>query len=132
MYDGLIFKPYWNQIFYPNGTIKKYHDVLINAVREKLQSIKEQSRSTKDIKTKEEIINKALPSKKDKIKNSVSNLRFLANCQSNYMQVVLQKIDRKSKPIKKQEKLCSNYLENRGFKILDPNFDLHKYLENRV
>jgi len=48
------------------------------------------------------------------------------------MQVVLQKIDRKSKPIKKQEKLCSNYLENRGFKILDPNFDLHKYLENRV
>ena len=26
MYEGLVFKPYWNQIFYPNGTIKKYHD----------------------------------------------------------------------------------------------------------
>lgn len=58
-------------------------------------------------------------------------MKMLAKCQANYMQVVLQKIDRKSKPIKKHSKICEKYLEKKGFRLEDEKFDLYSYLENQ-
>jgi hypothetical protein len=40
------------------------------------------------------------------------------------MQVVLQKIDRRSKPIKKQEKIINNNLKKRNVFLEEENFDI--------
>ena len=42
----------------------------------------------------------------------------------NFIKVVYQKIDRKSKPIKKQEKLVSENLKRRRIFLEEENFDI--------
>jgi len=42
----------------------------------------------------------------------------------NFLQVVIQKVDRKSKPIKKQEKLVSENLKRRRIFLEQENFDI--------
>jgi hypothetical protein len=56
-------------------------------------------------------------------------LSNLVVCQANFMQVLLQKIDRRSKPIKRQERLvCANLKRKRIF-LETENFDIISVLK---
>jgi len=48
----------------------------------------------------------------------------------NFIKVVFQKIDRKSKPIKKQEKLVSENLKRKRIMLEEENFDILSVLHN--
>ena len=143
----MIFKPYWNQAYYPDGTLSNYHHVLIESIKEKItdrfyNTIKdkmkpnkakaEYERMKKEKPTsKEQILKEALAPKNgiSKKKETLSSMKMLAKCQTNYMQVILSKVDRKSKPIKKQSKICERFLTKKGFNLEDEKFDLYSYLE---
>jgi hypothetical protein len=91
LYEGLIFKPYWNKVFYPNGTIDKYHAVMIQAIKDRLQSYTNKSHQ-KNTLPQAEVVNKALsPDDKTNVskKSTLKSMKMLAKCQSNYMQVIL-------------------------------------------
>ena len=51
-------------------------------------------------------------------------MHSLALCQINMMQVLLQKISRKSKTIKKQEKIVSDNLRRKRIYLERDNFDI--------
>lgn len=51
-------------------------------------------------------------------------MRNLVVCQANFMQVLLQKIDRRSKPIKKHEATVSANLKRKRILLENENFDL--------
>lgn len=48
------------------------------------------------------------------------------------MQVLLQKIDRKHKPIKKQEKLVNRNLKRKRIFLEKENFDIMKILQQSI
>jgi hypothetical protein len=48
----------------------------------------------------------------------------------NFIRVVFQKIDRKSKPIKKQEKLVSENLKRKRIFLEEENFDILSVLHS--
>jgi hypothetical protein len=48
----------------------------------------------------------------------------------NFIRVVFQKIDRKSKPIKKQEKLVNENLKRKRIFLEQENFDILSVLHN--
>lgn len=56
----------------------------------------------------------------------------LALCQINFMQVLLQKIDRKSKPIKKQERMVDRNLRRKRIFLENEHFDIMKILQQSV
>ena len=51
-------------------------------------------------------------------------MKNLTLCQLNFMQVLLMKIDRKSKPIKKQEKIVADNLKRKRIFLEQENFDI--------
>ena len=128
LYEGLVFKPYWNQAYYPDGTLSNYHDVLIESIKERItdrvyNTIKDKMKPNKAKAEYERLLNEKPPSKQfvvkealaprngiSKKKETLASMKMLAKCQTNYMQVILGKVDRKSKPIKKQSKVASRYL----------------------
>jgi hypothetical protein len=57
-------------------------------------------------------------------------MKALTNCQINFIKVVMQKIDRKSKPIKKQEKLVSENLKRKRIFLEEENFDILSVLHS--
>ena len=59
-------------------------------------------------------------------------MKMLEKCQSNYMQVILTKIDRKSKPIKKHTKICDKSLKERKIDLEDEHFDLLQYVKDQA
>ena len=59
-------------------------------------------------------------------------MKMLEKCQSNYMQVILTRIDRKSKPIKKHTKICDKNLKERKIDLLDEHFDLLQYVKDQA
>lgn len=67
--------------------------------------------------------------KKAKIVEKMSQLSL---CQINFMQVLFQKIDRKNKPIKKQEKLISRNLKRKRIFLENENFDILKILQQTM
>lgn len=67
--------------------------------------------------------------KKDKQSKVLQKLNNLVVCQANFMQVLLQKIDRRSKPIKKQEKLVSANLKRKRIYLEMENFDIINVLK---
>ncbi len=56
----------------------------------------------------------------------------LAICQTNFMQVLLQKIDRRHKPIRKQERLVTQNLKKKRIFLEAENFDIIKILKKAV
>ena len=52
----------------------------------------------------------------------------LALCQINFMQVLFQKIDRKYKPIRKQERIVKKDLNRKRIYLENENFDIMKIL----
>ncbi len=67
--------------------------------------------------------------RKDKQSKVLQKLNNLVVCQANFMQVLLQKIDRRSKPIKKQEKLVSANLKRKRIYLEMENFDIINVLK---
>ena len=59
-------------------------------------------------------------------------MKMLEKCQANYMQVILTKIDRKSKPIKKHTKICDKSLKERKIDLEDEDFDLLQYVKDQA
>jgi hypothetical protein len=53
----------------------------------------------------------------------------LVVCQANFMQVLLQKIDRRSKPIQKQEKIVRANLKRKRIYLEMENFDIINVLK---
>lgn len=51
-------------------------------------------------------------------------MRLLSKFQATLMQVVLQKIDRRSKPIRKQTKIVQSSLEKKKIFLDMENFDI--------
>ncbi len=51
-------------------------------------------------------------------------MKILSKCQAKFIQLVLQKIDRRSKPIKKQEKWLTRNLENKKIFLEEENWDI--------
>lgn len=62
----------------------------------------------------------------------VEKMSQLALCQINFMQVLFQKVDRKSKPIKKQEKLVCRNLKRKRIFLENENFDIMKILQQSI
>ena len=56
-------------------------------------------------------------------------MKLLTKCQTNFMQVVLQKVDRRSKPIKKQEKIVNKNLKKKNINLEEENFDILTLLQ---
>ena len=58
-------------------------------------------------------------------------MRALSKCQMNFVRVVFQKIDRKSKPIKKEEKIVYENLKRKRIHLDAENFDILSVLHNQ-
>lgn len=58
-------------------------------------------------------------------------MRLLTKCQANLMQAVLLKIDRRSKPIKKQEKIVNDNLKKKAIFLDEENFDILTLLQKK-
>lgn len=56
-------------------------------------------------------------------------LNGLVHAQNNFLTVIFQKIDRKSKPIKKQEKIINENLKRKGIFLEQENFDILSVLQ---
>lgn len=67
--------------------------------------------------------------RKDKQSKVLQKLNNLVVCQANFMQVLLQKIDRRSKPIKKQEKIVRANLKRKRIYLEMENFDIINVLK---
>lgn len=59
-------------------------------------------------------------------------MRQLSKCQSSQIQIALQKIDRKSKPIKKHEKLITECLKRKKIHLDEENFDILTLLQRNT
>lgn len=57
-------------------------------------------------------------------------MRALSKCQMNFIRVVFQKIDRKSKPIKKEEKIVCDNLKRKRIFLDAENFDILSVLHS--
>jgi len=51
-------------------------------------------------------------------------MRGLADCQDRFMKIVLTNIDRRSRPIRKQERVVSDSLKKRRIFLEEENFDI--------
>ena len=60
---------------------------------------------------------------------ALAKMKMLTKCQTNFIQCTLQKIDRRSKPIKKQEKIVSDNLKKKNIHLEQPNFDILTLLQ---
>ena len=56
-------------------------------------------------------------------------MQNLAICQANFMQVLLKKIDRRSKPIRREERVISNNLKKKRIFLEEENFDIMSILK---
>jgi hypothetical protein len=69
-----------------------------------------------------------LPNPKKAIKHA-KKMQNLAICQANFMQVLLKKIDRRSKPIRREERVISNNLKKKRIFLEEENFDIMSILK---
>jgi len=72
------------------------------------------------------------PKQKSKISKSVKKMNSLGVCQMNMMQILLQKISRKSKVIRKQEKIVNENLKRKRIYLERENFDLMSVLRKSL
>lgn len=72
------------------------------------------------------------PKHKLKTKKTMSKMQSLAICQMNMMQILLQKISRRSKVIRKQEKLVNDNLKRKRIYLERERFDLMSVLRKSL
>lgn len=64
------------------------------------------------------------PKHRDKMQKTMAKMQNLAVCQMNMMQILLQKISRRSKVIRKQEKIVNDNLKRKRIYLEREKFDL--------
>jgi hypothetical protein len=67
---------------------------------------------------------------KSNLSKQLDKMRALTQCQMNFIKVVFQKIDRKSKPIKKQERIVCENLKKKRIFLEQENFDILSVLHS--
>ena len=72
------------------------------------------------------------PKHKLKMKKTMNKMQSLAICQMNMMQILLQKISRRSKVIRKQEKLVNDNLKRKRIYLERDRFDLLSVLRKSL
>ena len=72
------------------------------------------------------------PKHKLKMKKTTTKMQSLAVCQMNMMQILLQKISRRSKVIRKQEKLVNDNLKRKRIYLERERFDLMSVLRKSL
>ena len=60
---------------------------------------------------------------------AINKMKLLTKCQANFIQVIFQKIDRRSKPIRKQEKIVNQNLKKKNIYLEEENFDILSLLQ---
>ena len=103
LYKGLIFKPYWNQACYPEGTLSNYHKVLVESIKERItdrvyHTVKDAAEPNKALSEYKRLLKEMPPSKSDILKealapkagvsnkkDTLASMKMLAKCQTNYM-----------------------------------------------
>jgi hypothetical protein len=70
-----------------------------------------------------------IASDKAKSKKNLEKMRGLADCQDRFMKIVLTNIDRRSRPIRKQERGVSESLKKRRIFLEEENFDILDILQ---
>ena len=73
---------------------------------------------------------KAPTGSKEGVQKNLAKMRALTDCQMQFIRVVFQKIDRKSKPIKKQEKIVTENLKRKRIFLEEENFDILSVLHS--
>ena len=68
------------------------------------------------------------PRHRSKIPKNIQKMRGLAICQMNMMQILLQKVSRRSKVIRKQEKIVNDNLKRKRIYLEREKFDLMSVL----
>ena len=117
----MIYKPYWNKVFYPSRILSDFESSLKNRIKKSIAKPK-CAKITSDL----------FPANKSNFKETLKQMKMLEKCQSNYMQVILTKIQRKSKPIKKHTKICDKSLKERKIDLEDEHFDLLQYVKDQA
>lgn len=72
------------------------------------------------------------PKHKLKMKKTMAKMQSLALCQMNMMQILLQKISRRSKVIRKQEKVVNDNLKRKRIYLERERFDLMSVLRKSL
>lgn len=72
------------------------------------------------------------PKQFNKSQKSIYKMQSLALCQMNMMQILLQKISRKSKVIRKQEKIVNDNLKRKRIYLERERFDLMSVLRKSI
>ena len=72
------------------------------------------------------------PKHKVKVKKTMHKMQSLAVCQMNMMQILLQKISRRSKVIRKQEKIVNDNLKRKRIYLGREKFDLMSVLRKSL
>ena len=72
------------------------------------------------------------PKHRTKIAKNLAKMHGLAVCQMNMMQILLQKISRRSKVIRKREQLVNDNLKRKRIYLERENFDLMSFLRNSL
>ena len=81
----------------------------------------------------DKLLNSLKPPKyANKSKKVHSKMHNLALCQMNMMQVLLQKISRKSKVIRKQEKIVNENLKRKRIYLEREKFDIYSVLKQSM
>jgi hypothetical protein len=65
-----------------------------------------------------------VPKGKKSVFKQLERMKALSRCQGNFMKAIFSKIDRKSKPIKKYEKMVSENLKRKRVFLLEEDFDI--------
>ena len=99
-------------------------------VRKCLQRRKQLNQS--NISTEKLVQNLKAPKVPGKAKKLRKKMHSLALCQINMMQVLLQKISRKSKTIKKQEKIVNDNLKRKRIHLEREKFDIMSVLRQSM
>jgi len=72
------------------------------------------------------------PKHKTKISKTLTKMHGLAICQMNMMQILLQKISRRSKVIRKQERIVNDNLKRKRIYLEAEKFDLMSVLRKNL
>ena len=72
------------------------------------------------------------PKHRSKIAKTMGKMQDLAMCQMNFMQILLQKISRRSKVIHKQEKIVNDNLKRKRIYLEKDKFDLMHVLRKSL
>ena len=73
-----------------------------------------------------------MPQTAHKAHKHLEKVRDLSICQTNFMQVLMQKIDNRSKPIRKQERIIAHNLKKKRILLDQENFDIISILKQAV